>query len=106
MKNVLWKSTGLQLRRIVSDTEAGSLTMSLVRPQEVNRVLTIQTSSISEDTWVFKAHAPPTGVYDKKISALKVLANLQEKERFVDSDNDGMNEGQQEKDGGGVQAAH
>ena len=33
-----------------------------------------------EDTWMVKSHAPPPGACENMISALKPLANLQEKE--------------------------
>ena len=112
----MWKSTDFLRRRIVSDTEAGSLNLSYVCLRcglfpiedfiwwvteehgekrkwwcagcvgqyhwiEADRILTIQASSRAEDTWVCKANAPPAGFCDNLISALKLLANLQEKEK-------------------------
>ena len=45
--------------------------------REANRVLTNQSSSRSEDTWVFKPHAPPMGVCDNNlIIALQTLGEL------------------------------
>ena len=50
----------------------------------------VQANSRSEDTWVFKAHLPPMGACDNMISVVQLLANLQEKESFVDVVYDGI----------------
>ena len=61
--------------------------------KEANRVLTICASSMVGGHLVFKAYAPPLGVRGNLISALKLLANLQEKESFIDVVYDGIKKG-------------
>ena len=58
---------------------------------EANRVLTIQ-ASCRPDTRVFKAHAPPLGACNNMTRALKLVANLQEKEHFIELVNEGITE--------------
>ena len=52
--------------------------------QEANRVLAIQASCRREGTWALEAHASPAETCDTMSSALELLANLQEKQNFVE----------------------
>ena len=74
--------------------------------KEADTILTIRASSRVEDTWVFAAHAPPVGVCDSLISALKLLVNLQEKESLIDVVCGGTKIWWREEHGGGSEAVH
>ena len=42
-----------------------------------NRILVVQLAANANEAKVFKAHAPPLGLCDNQINALKLLANQQ-----------------------------
>ena len=59
---------------------------------EADKILTIQASCT-----IFKMHAPLQGVCDDRISGLKLLANLQDKENFIEVVFVGIKEGSMRK---------
>ena len=64
--------------------------------RHLTAVLTIQARCRPEDTWVFKAHAPPPRACDNIHVALKLLANLQEK-KIIDDVYEGIKKNSKRK---------
>ena len=66
--------------------EGSAIGGALLVVGSTTRVLTVQASSGLEDTWVFTGHAPPPCVRQRDFT-LKLSSNLQEKENFIEVDN-------------------
>ena len=68
--------------------------------------VTTPASSKAEETWVSKAHGSTHGSERQPDHRLKSPGELASKREFIDVVFDGIKEGEQEKDGGGVEVVH
>ena len=73
---------------------------------EANEVLMMQARCRPDDTWCVQSARFASGSCDAMIVALKLEANWQEKENFIEVFYEGNNEKQRDKDVGGFAADH